>query len=154
MDFRRIDEKELKELAEFFVVDVTAVDEDAPTKKELIASFKALSEEDAVSDDDYAIFLKSKEDAAALAESAKAEPVKKDELPDVEAKKSKYADVDKSDWVLLKFEGNNPRIDLLGFTFQKKHPFQQVPEDVAAYAVTKSEGFRLALPSELADFYN
>ena len=83
------------------------------------------------------------EEEAREEEEAEAEEVK----PTVD----KYADSEK---VLIKYERRNPTYEILGFTFTKRHPYAMVPTEVADYLVRKADGFRLALPSELTDFYN
>lgn len=150
MDFRKIDEDELRELVEFFAIDVVATDEDNPTKKEILAALKALPEDEKVSDEDYETFKQGR----AHAEEVKANSDDPDDEPVTPSKDKWAGEEDKSDWQLVKFEGNNPRIDMLGFTFEKKHPFKTVPPEVAEILVLKHEGFRLAMASELQSFYN
>jgi hypothetical protein len=145
MDFKRLNVDELKDLAEFYVIDVTAVDENKPSKKELLTAIATA--EDPITDEDYAAFKADRE-----------KPVEKvvvDDLNDVEDVPAEPAEeVDRSNWVLVKFIGKNPRLDVLGYTFLGRHPFQSVPPEVAEHLILHREGFRLALPSELTDYYN
>lgn len=145
MDFKRLAVDELKDLAEFYVVDVTAVNDDKPTKKELLASIAAADEP--ITDEDYEAFK-------ATQEAAKAAPVEEDKSEDFDGSVEPEEDVDRSNWVLVKFVGKNPRLDILGHTFYSRHPFQSVPPEHAEYIIRNLEGFRLALPSELTDYYN
>lgn len=149
MDFRRLDVDELKELAEFFVVDVVATDEENPTKKELLTALKTA--EQPVTDEDYETFKRAKSEnqvkAPEVAEQEK-------ELAAAKAEKVEPVVVDTSNYVLVKFQGNNPRIDLVGHTFYKRHPFASVDPETAEWIVRNHPEFRLALPSEIAEYYN
>jgi hypothetical protein len=148
MDFKNIQPEELKELAEFFAIDVVAANPDKPTKKELVTALK--TGEDPISDEDYETFKEAKatgQDKAPEVEELNAE------LAQAKAEKPEAEVVDTSNYVLVKFEGNNPRIDLVGHTFYKRHPFASVDPETAEYIVRNHEGFRLALPSEVSDYY-
>lgn len=144
MSFNKLNVDELKAVAEFFAVDVTVANEEhGPTKKELLA---ALAEgDDPVSWDDYKdIYQTAQKDAKPQGPDLTATDVKKEEP----VKK------DTSNYVLVKFERRNPRYDILGYTFTKDHPFHSVEPEVAEYLIRNVEGFRLAMPSEVADYYN
>lgn len=146
MSFSTLKVEDLKKVAEFFVVDVEAADEDkGPTKKELLAALSA--GDDPVTWDQY------KEIYLPAVEAGNDKPVE-DEDDDVEpapAPVDKYADSEK---VLIKYERKNPTFEILDFTFTTRHPFASVPAEVAEHLVRNVEGFRLALPSELKDYYN
>lgn len=130
---------ELKELAEFYVVDVEAKNEGKPTKKELLT---ALTESDQkIGDEDVENFLKAKKEEAPKADS---EPKKEEEAAEP---------VDTSNYVLVKYERKNPTFETIGYVFTTRHPFASVPPEVAEHLVRNMEGFRLALPSEAADYY-
>ena len=58
------------------------------------------------------------------------------------------------DTVLVKMERANFRYDIMGFTFTKEHPFVAMHKDSAQKIFDKEEGFRLATPKEVQDFYN
>lgn len=149
MDFRKLDASELAELAEFFVIDVVAVDPEKPTKKELVTALRTA--EQPVSDEDYEVFQKAKASnqvkAPELEEQAQG-------LAEAKAATTPVEPVDTSNYVLVKFEGNNPRLDLAGHTFYKRHPFASVDPQTAEFIIKNNKSFRLALPSEIADYYN
>ena len=48
----------------------------------------------------------------------------------------------------------NARYDILKHTFTKDHPFVAMSEDDAQKIFDKEEGFRLATPKEVQDFYH
>jgi hypothetical protein len=48
----------------------------------------------------------------------------------------------------------NFRYDIMGFTFTKDHPFVAMTEDEAQEIFDKEEGFRLATPKEVQEYYN
>jgi hypothetical protein len=58
------------------------------------------------------------------------------------------------DAVLVKMERANFRYDILGHTFTREHPFVAMPADSAQAIFDKEEGFRLATPKEVQDFYS
>lgn len=145
MSFSSLNKEELEKVAEFFVVDVEAADADkGPTKKELLAALA--SGDEPVTWDQYKdIYLKA-------VETGNAEPESVDDEEDVvvEAKPDKYAD---SKRVIIKYDRKNPSYEVLGYTFSKRHPFASVPQEVAEHLVRNVEGFRLALESEVTDYY-
>lgn len=51
-------------------------------------------------------------------------------------------------------ERANHRYDTMGFTFTSKHPFVAMSEEQAQEIFDREEGFRLATPKEVQDFYN
>lgn len=135
--------EELRDVAEFFAVEVeTANNDNKPTKKEILAALAA--EEEPVTFEDYEnVYLvaqKPKSDAPDLTAG------------DVPAPPAPV--VDDSPKVLIKMERANGRFDIRGYTFTKEHPFHNVSEKDAAYIIRNVEGFRMALPSELSDYYN
>jgi hypothetical protein len=56
--------------------------------------------------------------------------------------------------VLVRMTRDNFRYDIQGYTFTKDHPFVAMPEDDAQKIFDSEEGFRLATPKEVQDFYN
>lgn len=56
--------------------------------------------------------------------------------------------------VLLKMERANPKFEIRGYSFTKAHPFLPVTEDDAAFILNHEEGFRIALPREVEEFYS
>jgi hypothetical protein len=51
-------------------------------------------------------------------------------------------------------ERANHRYDAMGFTFTSTHPFVAMSEEQAQEIFDREEGFRLATPKEVQDFYN
>lgn len=142
--FNSLKVNELKAIAEFFVVDVVAANPDKPGKAELVAALE--SGDDPVTWEQYeTIFLPAQRTAD--------EPAG----PDLTAKKEKSEKpkvIDTSNYVLIKMERRNPRYDIAGLSFTKEHPYHSVDPETAEFIVRNIEGFRLAMPSELADYYN
>lgn len=147
MSFQSLNKDELQAVAEFFAVDVVTSEEDKePTKKELLASLA--SGDDPVTWEQYKeIYLVAKETGNDKPVEEKAEV---ESEPD-EPVEDKYAD---SETVLIKYERKNPTFEILGYTFTNRHPYASVPEPVAEHLVRNVKGFRLALGSEVRDYYN
>ena len=131
MSFETLKISELKQIAEDFGVEV----EDAKTKKDVIA---ALSEEGVT----WAVYEKTIKDVEDNKEEIET-------LPKFDPKQ----DLDK-DTVLVRMTRANFRYDILGYTFTKDHPFVAMKEEDAQSIFDKEEGFRLATPKEVQDFYN
>lgn len=171
MSFTQLNKDELKELSEFYAVEVTAADDKkGPTKKEYLA---ALAEDD-ITEDDHRRFLQAKqagqdkspevkrleaEAEAALAKNTedkttedKAAEDDEDALGEAEEAEDDEPQV-KEDEVLVKYERKNGTWQAAGYTFTKAHPFASVPVSVAEFLIQKQKGFRLALPSEVTDYY-
>lgn len=118
---------QLKEVAEYFAVDL----EGAKTKNEIMAAL----EEEGVSYDMYTKFSE-----------AETEEV---EVPE---KKSKKAPV--GDTVLVRMDRENARFEINGFTFTREHPFVAMSEEDADFIFSIEEGFRMATPREVQEYYN
>lgn len=56
--------------------------------------------------------------------------------------------------VLVRMTRHNFRYDTMGFTFTKEHPFVAMSNDEAQEIFDKEEGFRLATPREVQEYYN
>jgi hypothetical protein len=56
--------------------------------------------------------------------------------------------------VLVRMTRDNFRYDIMGFTFTKEHPFVAMVSEKAQEIFDKEEGFRLANPKEVQDYYN
>lgn len=148
MSFQSLKVDELKDVAEFFAVDVEASDpEHGPTKKELQAAL-ASGDEPVTWDDYNEIYLPAKESGQDRVHNDAPELT---ELPQPEVEE--VEEEDDSDKVLVRFIGKNPRRDEQGLTWTQKHPFHSVEEDKAEKLV-RTGRYRLALPSEVKDFYN
>ena len=132
MSFDTLKVKDLKALAADFAVDVDGL----KNKADVIA---ALTEE-GVTWSVYQGTLKnienSKEDADEI-------------LPRLDPNQKLDEDM-----VLVKMDRPNARYDALGFTFTKDHPFVAMKPDVAQEIFDKEEGFRLATPREVQEYYN
>jgi hypothetical protein len=131
MSFETLKLSEIKKIAEDFGVDI----ENLKSKTDIIAS---LSEEGVT----WAVYSKTLKDV----EDAKEEI---EVLPKFDPKKAQDKDS-----VLVRMERANFRYDALGYTFTQQHPFVAMTEDEAQEIFDKEEGFRLATPKEVQDFYN
>lgn len=58
------------------------------------------------------------------------------------------------DTILVRMTRENMRYDIHGHTFTKDHPFVAMSEEDAQKIFDTEEGFRLATPKEVQDFYN
>lgn len=143
MSFSSLKVDELKRVVGFFVKDVEAADPEKPTKKELIAALASDSGQGPVTWEEYETsYLPNSGTAVKEEKPAKKIPSPDDETEDVEH-------------VLVKYTGKNPRWDVIGFTFIKKHPYHSVPVEKAEWLIkNQQEKFTLALPSEVKDYYN
>ena len=59
-----------------------------------------------------------------------------------------------ADSILVRMTRENYRYDIHGHTFTKEHPFVAMPEEDAQKIFDTEEGFRLATPKEVQDFYH
>ena len=131
MSFETLKVSELKKIAEDFAVDIDGVS----GKKDIIA---ALSEEGVT----WAIYKNTQE----------IEEEEKEMNSTVTKTESKT--VKQEDMVLVKMTRDNFRYDIMGHTFTKEHPFIAMDKDTAQAIFDKEEGFRLATPTEVREFYN
>lgn len=132
MSFETLKVSELKKIAEDFGVDIDGI----KNKTEIIA---ALSEEGVT----WAVYSKTIDDLE------EAEDMSVEVLPKLDPKKELAEDT-----VLVKMERANFRYDIQGFTFTREHPYVAMHKDSAQKIFDKEEGFRLATPKEVQDFYN
>ena len=56
--------------------------------------------------------------------------------------------------VLVRMTRDNFRYDIMGYTFTKEHPFVAMVSEKAQEIFDKEEGFRLANPKEVQDYYS
>ena len=131
MSFETLKLSEIKKIAEDFGVDTQAL----KSKNDIIAS---LAEEGVT----WSIYQKTIKDIEDAAEEIEV-------LPRLNAKKNQDKDS-----VLVRMERANHRYDTMGFTFTSTHPFVAMSEDQAQEIFNREEGFRLATPKEVQDFYN
>lgn len=131
MSFDTLKVSELKQLADDFGVDT----EDLKSKKDIIA---ALSEEGVT----WSVYEKTKKNIEENTEEVEV-------LPRLDINK-----INDKDKVLVRMMRENFRYDILGHTFTKDHPFVAMSEDDAQAIFDKEEGFRLATPKEVQEFYH
>jgi len=62
--------------------------------------------------------------------------------------------VNKEDMVLVKMTRPNYSYEIMGHTFTKEHPFVAMDKDTAQAIFDKEEGFVMATPLEVQEFYN
>ena len=130
MSFDTLKVGELKAIAEDFAVET----EGLKNKQDIIA---ALSEEGVT----YAVYAKTLKDI----EDAKEEI---EVLPVFDPKAERTEDT-----VLVRMTRANFRYDILGHTFTQEHPFVAMHKDAAQEIFDIEEGFRLATPKEVQDYY-
>lgn len=130
MSFDTLKVGELKAIAEDFAVET----EGLKNKQDIIA---ALSEEGVT----YAVYAKTLKDV----EDAKEEV---EILPVFDPKAERTEDT-----VLVRMTRANFRYDILGHTFTQDHPFVAMHKDAAQEIFDIEEGFRLATPKEVQDYY-
>ena len=130
MSFDTLKVAELKVIATDFAVDT----ESLKNKKDIIA---ALSEE-GVTWDVYQSTL---------------EAIEKD-TEEIEILPKFDPKAQPEDTILVRMTRENMRYDIHGHTFTKDHPFVAMSEEDAQTIFDSEEGFRLATPKEVQDFYN
>lgn len=130
MSFDTLKVGELKTIAEDFAVET----EGLKNKQDIIA---ALAEE-GVTYEVYAKTLKDVEDAKEEIEI----------LPVFDPKAERTEDT-----VLVRMTRANFRYDILGHTFTQEHPFVAIHTDSAQAIFDTEEGFRLATPKEVQEYY-
>jgi len=131
MSFDTLKVSELKKIAEDFGVDT----EGLKNKNDIIAAFT----EEGVTWSVYQKTIKDIEDDTEEIEV----------LPKFDPKKK----VD-GDNVLVRMTRANFRYDIMGHTFTKDHPFVAMDEETAQSIFDKEDGFRLATPKEVQEYYN
>lgn len=153
MSFNTLKVDDLKAVVGFFAKDVTASDPAKPTKKELIAALASDEGQGPVSWEEYEnIYLPAK--AAQRGQEKQAEPEAEPVKP---ANKIPSPDDEESDveYVLVKYTGQNPRWDVIGYTFVQRHPYASIPLEKAEWLImNQADRFRVALPTEVKDYYN
>lgn len=132
MSFDTLKVKDLKQIATDFAVDT----EGLKNKADIIAAMA----EEGVTWSVYQSTLEKMEDL-------------KEEFPEVLPKFDPNQELDE-DMVLVRMTRGNYRYDVAGYTFTKDHPFIAMNPDVAQEIFDKEEGFRLATPREVQEYYN
>jgi hypothetical protein len=133
MSFETLKISEIKSIAEEFGVEIDGL----KNKSDIIA---ALAEE-GITWTLYQDTVKKIEEESV--------PVEEEVLPRFDATK----EISK-DQVLVRMTRANFRYDIMGKTFTKDHPFVAMSQDDAQKIFDKEEGFRLATPAEVKEFYN
>jgi hypothetical protein len=128
MSFETLKVSELKQLADDFGVEIDGL----KNKTDIIA---ALSEEGVT----WAVYQKTQKDMEETEDMSVEVPVKREI---------------KGDAVLVKMERKNFSYETMGFTFTKEHPYVAMDEETAQEIFDKEEGFRLATPKEVQEFYH
>jgi Ribonuclease G/E len=133
MSFETLKVAELRKIAEDFAVDT----EGLKNKKDIIA---ALAEEGVT----WSVYNKTINKI-----EEETEDMLEETLPKFDPKAEQPENT-----VLVRMTRDNFRYDIMGFTFTKEHPFVAMVSDKAQEIFDKEEGFRLANPKEVQDYYN
>jgi hypothetical protein len=133
MSFETLKVSELKKIAEDFAVDTDGL----KNKADIIA---ALAEEGVT----WSVYNKTIEKMEEDEEDMSVEV-----LPKFDPKAEQPENT-----VLVRMTRANFRYDIMGFTFTKEHPFVAMNKGDAQEIFDKEEGFRLATPKEVQEYYN
>lgn len=131
MSFETLKVAELKKIAEDFAVDTAGL----KNKADIVA---ALSDEGVT----WSVYQKTIKDIEEQTEEIEI-------IPKFDPKKDQS-----KDQVLVRMTRANFRYDIDGYTFTKEHPFVAMSEDNAQEIFDKEEGFRLATPKEVQEYYS
>jgi len=127
MSFSTMKITQLKEVAEYFAVDLDG----SKTKNEIVAAL----EEEGVTFEMYTKFAEAEVEAV--------------DLPEKKSKKTPVGET-----VLIKMDRENARFEINGFTFTREHPFVAMSEEDAEFIFSIEQGFRMATPREVQEYYN
>ena len=130
MSFDKLKVSELKSIAEEFAVET----EGLKNKQDIIA---ALAEEGVT----YTVYAKTLKDVEEASQDIEVLPVF-----DAKAERSE-------DTVLVRMTRANFRYDIFGHTFTQAHPFVAMSTNQAQEIFDVEEGFRLATPTEVQEYY-
>ena len=133
MSFETLKVSELKKIAEDFAVDTDGL----KNKADIIA---ALAEEGVT----WSVYNKTIEKMEEDEEDMSVEV-----LPKFDPKAEQPEDT-----VLVRMTRDNFRYDIMGYTFTKEHPFVAMHKADAQKIFDKEEGFRLATPKGVQEYYN
>lgn len=133
MSFETLKVSELKQIAEDFAVET----EGLKNKADIIA---ALAEEGVT----WSVYNKTIEKMEEDEEDMSVEV-----LPKFDPKAEQPENT-----VLVRMTRDNFRYDIMGFTFTKEHPFIAMSKEYAQEIFDKEDGFRLATPKEVQEYYN
>ena len=134
MSFETLKVAELRKVAEDFAVDTDGL----KNKADIVA---ALAEEGVT----WSVYQKTVEDIKKSSDefSEEAEEI----LPRFNL------DYQPENTMLVRMTRENHRYDILNFTFTKEHPFVAMTSDDAQEIFDKEEGFRIATPKEVQEYY-
>jgi len=128
MSFEKLKLSELKSIAENFGVDIT----DIKSKSGIIDAM----ENEGVTYEMY--------DTFANAEKAEVDlPARKQPKP-----------APNGNVVLVKMDRANPSYEIDGHVFTKEHPYVAMSEEDAEFIFETQQGFRMATPKEIQEYYN
>jgi hypothetical protein len=130
MSFDQLKVKELKKIAEDFGVEA----ESLKNKNDIISAL----EEEGVT---WSVYQQTLENVEGM-ETATVEKPKNENKQD------------EKNQVLVRMTRNNFRYDIAGYTFTKEHPYVAMSSEKAQAIFDKEDGFRLATPKEVQDFYS
>ena len=133
MSFETLKVAELRKIAEDFAVDT----EGLKNKNDIIA---ALAEEGVT----WSVYNKTINKM-----EEETEDMLEETLPKFDPKAEQPENT-----VLVRMTRDNFRYDIMGYTFTKEHPFVAMVSEKAQEIFDKEEGFRLANPKEVQDYYN
>ena len=130
MSFETLKVSELKKIAEDFGVDLDS----QKNKADIIA---ALAEEGVT----WAVYEKATKDI-------------EDNTEEIEILPKFNPKAQAEGTILVRMTRDNFRYDIEGMTFTKEHPFVALTKEKAQQIFDKEEGFRLATPAEVQEYYS
>lgn len=128
MSFSAMKATELKEVAKYFGVDLEGI----KSKAAIISTL----EEEGISFEMYEKF-----NNAEKAEPEFISKPKKNPKPD-------------GPTVLVRMDRQNPSYSINGYVFTREHPYVAMTEEDAEFIFDTQEGFRMATPREVQEYYN
>jgi len=139
MAFTQLNKDVLRQVAEEFGVDFT---EEDPTKNQMIKDL----DEEGITWKMYQEAFPDPEDEPEVEE--------KPEAPVKETKTEAAAEFKPASKVLVKMTRANGTYEVRGLRFTKAHPFLPVSPEDANYLVEDLEGFKIASPREVEEYYS
>ena len=134
MSFETLKVAELRKVAEDFAVDTDGL----KNKTDIVA---ALTEEGVT----WSVYQKTIKDIE------KAEDEFSEDAEEILPRFN--ADAQPENTMLVRMTRENHRYDILNYTFTKEHPFVAMTSENAQEIFDKEEGFRLATPKEVQEYY-
>jgi hypothetical protein len=152
MSFKQLKKDVLVQVAEDFAVDLPE-DIDDTTKDEIIARLT----EDGVTWELYKEAFPSvmdQEDATKAADPEDEPEVQEEPDPKSDEPEDEPEVPNTRGKVLLKMDRANGTFVIRGYKFTKDHPFLPVSSDDATFITENVEGFKIANPKEVDEFYS